>query len=72
MDGPQGHGYRLSVIDPPTDQDYMREALRQAQKAYTATEVPVGAVVVREGKIIARAHNQVELLKEHLKLRFKN
>ena len=42
----------------------MREALRQAQKAYTATEVPVGAVVVREGKIIARAHNQVELLKD--------
>ena len=64
MDGPQGHGYRLSVIDPPTDQDYMREALRQAQKAYTAAEVPVGAVVVREGKIIARAHNQLELLKD--------
>ena len=42
----------------------MREALRQAQKAYTATEVPVGAVVVREGKFIARAHNQVELLKD--------
>jgi len=42
----------------------MREALRQAQKAYTADEVPVGAVVVREGKIIARAHNQVELLKD--------
>jgi tRNA(adenine34) deaminase len=42
----------------------MREALRQAQKAYAANEVPVGAVVVREGKIIARAHNQVELLKD--------
>ena len=42
----------------------MREALRQAQKAYAADEVPVGAVVVREGKIIARAHNQVELLKD--------
>jgi len=42
----------------------MREALRQAQKAYDAEEVPVGAVVVRAGKIIARAYNQVELLKD--------
>jgi tRNA(adenine34) deaminase len=47
-----------------TDQYFMREALRQAQRAYAADEVPVGAVVVREGKIIARAHNQVELLKD--------
>src|SRR5204863_5896134 len=42
----------------------MREALRQAQKGYAAEEVPVGAVVVRGGKIIARSHNQVELLKD--------
>jgi tRNA(adenine34) deaminase len=42
----------------------MREALRMAQKAYDANEVPVGAVVVREGKIIGRAYNQVELLKD--------
>ena len=42
----------------------MREALRQALKAYKADEVPVGAVIVREGKIIARAYNQVELLKD--------
>jgi len=42
----------------------MREALRQAQKACEAGEVPVGAVVVRAGKIIARAYNQVELLKD--------
>jgi len=42
----------------------MREALRQAQEAYTAGEVPVGAVIVREGKMIARAYNQVELLKD--------
>src|ERR1700758_3912262 len=47
-----------------TDQYFMREALRQAQKAYAAGEVPVGAVVVRGGKIIGRAHNQVELLKD--------
>jgi tRNA(adenine34) deaminase len=46
------------------DEYFMRDALRQAQKAYAAGEVPVGAVVVREGKVIARAHNQVELLKD--------
>lgn len=42
----------------------MREALRQAQKACDAGEVPVGAVAVLAGKIIGRAHNQVELLKD--------
>ena len=42
----------------------MREALRQAQRAGDAGEVPVGAVVVLAGKIIGRAHNQVELLKD--------
>lgn len=42
----------------------MREALRQARKAFAAEEVPVGAVIVREGEIIARAWNQVELLKD--------
>jgi Cytosine/adenosine deaminases len=56
----------LHVKDARTtaDEYFMREALRQAQKAYAADEVPVGAVVVREGKIIGRAHNQVELLKD--------
>src|SRR5437867_13292918 len=52
------------MIDPPNDEHFMREALRQAQKAFEASEVPVGAVVVREGKIIGRAHNQVELLND--------
>jgi tRNA(adenine34) deaminase len=47
-----------------TDVDFMREALRLARKAYDAQEVPVGAVVIREGKIIGRAYNQVELLKD--------
>ena len=52
------------MIEPLPDQYFMREALRQAQKAYSLDEVPVGAVVVRNGKIIARAYNQVELLKD--------
>ncbi len=51
-------------MDLPSDEAFMREALRQAQKAYEADEVPVGAVVVRAGRIIARACNQVELLKD--------
>ncbi len=42
----------------------MGEALRQAARAYEAGEVPIGAVVVREGRIVARAFNQVELLKD--------
>jgi len=52
------------MVEPQNDQYFMREALRMANKAAKAGEVPVGAVVVRAGKIIARAHNQVELLKD--------
>ena len=43
-----------------SDDYFMGEALRQAAKAYEKGEVPVGAVIVREGRIIARAFNQVE------------
>ena len=46
------------------DEYFMREALRQARRAYATDEVPVGAVIVREGEIIARAWNQVEMLKD--------
>src|SRR5438067_5384021 len=46
------------------DDTFMQEALRLATKARAAEEVPIGAVVVREGKIISRAYNQVELLKD--------
>jgi tRNA(adenine34) deaminase len=52
------------MLEPLPDVYFMREALRQAQKAYATEEVPVGAVIVREGKAIARAYNQVELLKD--------
>jgi tRNA(adenine34) deaminase len=55
----------IPIIQPEIDdQAFMREALRLAGKAYAADEVPVGAIVTRGGKIIARAHNQVELLKD--------
>jgi tRNA(adenine34) deaminase len=53
-----------SQINLTSDEYFMGEALRQAKMAYEADEVPVGAVIVREGKIIARAFNQVELLKD--------
>jgi tRNA(adenine34) deaminase len=53
-----------AMFEPRTDEYFMREALRQAQKACDAGEVPIGAVVVFAGKIIGRAHNQVELLKD--------
>lgn len=52
------------IIDLQSDHYFMGEALRQAAKAYEAEEVPVGAVIVRAGRIIARAFNQVELLKD--------
>lgn len=46
------------------DERFMREALREALKAYEQDEVPVGAVLVLEGRVIARGHNQVELLQD--------
>lgn len=52
------------IIDLGSDDHFMGEALRLAAKAYELEEVPVGAVVVRAGRIIARAFNQVELLKD--------
>ena len=42
----------------------MGEALRQARRAYEAEEVPVGAVITHQGRVIARAYNQVETLKD--------
>jgi tRNA(adenine34) deaminase len=43
---------------------FMQEALKEAQKAFDKDEVPVGCVIVHKGKIIARSHNQVELLSD--------
>lgn len=42
----------------------MLEALKEAQKAYEAEEVPVGAVLVHKGRILARGYNQVEMLND--------
>ena len=43
---------------------YMREALKEAQNAFDSDEVPVGAVIVCENRIIARAHNLTERLND--------
>ena len=40
------------------DEKYMREAIRQAKKAYALEEAPIGCVIVREGRIIARGYNR--------------
>lgn len=46
------------------DEHYMRQALMQAQKAFEEDEVPVGAVVVLNNRIISRGYNQVEKLND--------
>lgn len=53
-----------SLMDFSSDSFFMQQALREARKAYAATEVPVGAVIVKEGQVIARGWNQVETLKD--------
>jgi len=55
---------QVPIIDLHSDAHFMGEALRQATRAYEAEEVPVGAVIVRGGRVIGRAFNQVELLKD--------
>jgi tRNA(adenine34) deaminase len=52
------------IIDLQSDHYFMGEALREAVRAYSREEVPIGAIVVRAGRIIARGYNQVELLKD--------
>lgn len=43
---------------------YMKEALKEAVKAFDADEVPVGAIIVYNNEIIAKAHNQIKMLKD--------
>ena len=47
-----------------TDIEYMKMALVEAQKAFDKDEVPIGAIVVCKGRIIARAHNLTEMLND--------
>ena len=47
-------------MDPPEDERWMREALLEAQAAQAHGDVPIGAVVVHAGRVIARGHNERE------------
>ena len=47
-----------------TDEYFMQQALKEANKALDADEVPIGAVVVMQNRIIGRGHNQVEILND--------
>lgn len=63
--GPEGSSHTYLCLRVPlfismkekTAEDFMRLALREAEKARAIDEVPVGAVIVRDGKVISRAHN---------------
>lgn len=54
----------FSISPQNEDEFFMLEAIKEAWKAYRKKEVPVGAVLVYKKKIIARGHNQVEMLKD--------
>ena len=51
-------------INPFNDDYFMKEALKEAHKAYSIDEVPVGAVIVAKNKIIARSHNLTQRLND--------
>ena len=52
------------MIDPFDDTYFMKKALQEAEAAYEKGEIPVGAVIVIDNKIIARAHNLTEILND--------
>jgi tRNA(adenine34) deaminase len=56
--------FPFSIIPQNEDEKFMLEALKEAWKAFQKDEVPVGAVLVHEGRVIARGHNQVEMLQD--------
>jgi tRNA(adenine34) deaminase len=53
-----------SIFPAHEDERFMLEALKQAWKAFLENEVPVGAVLVKQGEIISKGYNQVELLND--------
>ena len=54
----------MSMTTPDSDEHFMKVALAEAQKAFEADEVPVGAIIVCNNQIIARAHNMTEKLND--------
>ena len=64
-----GNGAATQFMRPLADQEalddyFMGEAIREAKKAAQSEDIPIGCVVVSGGKIVGRAHNQIELLKD--------
>ncbi len=57
-------GEPTHIHDPAVDEKFMRAALREAERAAEEDEIPIGAVVVSEGRIIGRGYNQREKLKD--------
>lgn len=56
--------FPFQIIPQEEDERFMLEALKEAWKAFLSGEVPVGAVLVKNGHVIARGYNQVEMLKD--------
>lgn len=52
------------IMETKIDRIFIGEALKEAVKAFEADEVPVGAVIVYKGRVIAKAHNQIKMLKD--------
>jgi tRNA(adenine34) deaminase len=52
------------MLEPPDDEYFMRQALREAHGACQAGEVPIGCVIVKDGKIIGRGRNHMETLQD--------
>jgi tRNA(adenine34) deaminase len=52
------------MTPPKIDDQFMREALKEAERALASKERPIGAVIVHQGQVIARAHHQVKLLRD--------
>ena len=53
---------KIPLLRTYDDRDYMQQALKEARKAYAEEEIPIGAIIVLNDKIIARGHNQTERL----------
>lgn len=56
--------FPFAIAPQDDDERFMLEALKEAWKAFQKEEVPVGAVLVQEGRVIARGHNQIEMLND--------
>ena len=52
------------TVSPKPDDQFMHEALKEAERAFSSRDLPVGAVIVHQGQVVARAHHQVKLLRD--------